>query len=139
MPFVRYIAKESIVPGHVLNVQYTLAFSVQRADQSKQILKEMQRALAGNKETLYWGKISTWTVTMEPVPANQSALIEEFLDSTADGQQFSFDPWGTDIAPVREMLCDREDMGYTPRRVTITGDPTYSDAIEYSFIINERS
>lgn len=139
MPYVIYTATESVVSGHVLNVQYSLFFSIQSADRSKEILKRTQRALAGNKETLYFGKVATWSVLIEPVPAVQGPLIEEFLDSTADGQVFTFDPYGTEVAPKRAMQCDREDMGYTPRRVTITGDPQYSDAMEYSFSVNERA
>jgi hypothetical protein len=139
MPWVTYKATESIAPGHTLNVTYTLSFSIVKADPRYETLKREQRSLSGKKEALYYGNITRWSVTMEPVPAEMIPYYEEFLRSTADGQAFTFDPYGTELNPKRPITVDREDSGHTQRRVTMTGDPVYSDMTEFSFEASERS
>lgn len=138
MPFATYVATESIAPGHVLNAEYTLRFGVQSADIANEILKREQRSLSGVKETLHFGRIRRWTIVLEPVPAELLPYYEEFFDSTADGQQFLIDPYGSEFAPLQLMNVDREDTGYSQRRVTITGDPMFSDMVEFSFQVSER-
>ena len=139
MPFATYLATESIAPGHVLNAQYTIRFQVQRADQSTEILKREPRAMAGNKETLHFGRIRRWSITLAPFPAEELPYYEEFMDSTADGQAFILDPYGSELAPGKPMTVDREDTGHSPSRRIITGDPIYSDMIEISFQVSERA
>jgi hypothetical protein len=137
MPFAIYTATESIAPGHVANVQYSIAFSVQRADLGNEILKAEQRSMSGVKETLHFGKISRWSIVLEPVAAELLPYYLEFLDSTADGQSFTFDPYGKELAPLKAMTVEREDKGYSLRRFTLTGDPMYSDLHEFSFEVSE--
>lgn len=139
MPWVSYTASESVIPLHIAGITYTFNFRVQRADQSVEILKKEQRALSGKKETLYFGRISTWEVMLEPIQASETALLLEFLDSTADGQLFMFDPYGISESPIRPKQVDRDDTGYTVVRKTSTGDPAFSDLLEYSFKVSEVS
>lgn len=137
MPWVSYTASESVMALHIAGISYTFNFRVQRADQAVEILKREQRAMAGKKETLYFGRLSTWEITLEPIPASETALVLEFLDSTADGQMFTFDPYGSNESPGRPMQVDRDDTGYTVVRKTSTGDAQFSDLLEYSFKLSE--
>lgn len=138
MPWANYVASESIIPIHAAGTQYTLQFQLQIADQGNKIEKAEPRALAGNKETLYFGRTRTWMITLDRTPVLEMPLIEEFLYSTADGQVFTFDPYGSPLNPVRPMVVDRQDMGHTVRRAVLTGDPVHTDLFEFSFELNER-
>lgn len=139
MAFVTYRASNSLIPFHVASAQYTIDFSVQSADKQSDISKREQRSLSGVKETLFYANTVKWMVKTGPILAAECDLFEEFLDSTADGQVFTFDPHGSSQAPLASMLCDREDTGWQRRRMTITGDPQYSDHYEYSFQVSQRS
>lgn len=140
MAWANYVATlDSLHVLHVAGVTYSVAFRLTRADKSTEILKNEQRSLAGDKETLYYGRMRTWSITLEPIPAAETPLIEEFLASTANGQVFTFDPYGIETNPGLPMLVDREDKGHSMRRVTVTGDPLYSDHFEYSFSLNQRT
>lgn len=139
MAYVRYVAAESVMVGHLASITYEFDVQLTRADRSIEILKSSQRSMAGNKETLFFGRIATWQVTLFPVPAIEADLYREFLDSTANGQVFVFDPYGQSGHNVNPLQVDREDQGYTERRVNITGDPMYSDYLEFSFTVSEHS
>ena len=138
MPFATYTATESIAPGHVANAEYTIRFGVQSADVTSETLKREQRSMSGVKEVLHFGRVRRWKIVLEPVPAELLPYFEEFFDSTADGQAFQFDPYGSEVSPVKLLDVDREDGGHSVRRVTMTGDPMYSDMFEYSFEVSER-
>lgn len=138
MAFATYVASESIIPLHVAGAQYTIEFRVQAADKATEILKREPRSLSGVKETLYFGRKVTWHIVLEPVTGSESALIEEFLDSTADGQIFQFDPYGGAQNHKQFMTCDREDAGVAKRRFVRTGDYLV-DAYEFSFDVNQRA
>lgn len=138
MPFVTYTATESIAPGHTLNNQYTLSFLISSLDPRFEILKREQRSMSGAKETLFFGNLERYAVTMEPVAAELLPYYREFVKSTADGQAFVFDPFGVEMAQILPLTVDREDTGHTERRITNTGDPVYSDMIEFSFEVSVR-
>lgn len=138
MPFVTYTARDSILPLHVASVVYTISFSVQRADLNVETLAERPESMSGVVETLYYGKKKVWSVTLEPIRALEAPLYEEFLDSTGNGEEFTFDPYGIPSAPVRPLLVVREDRGYNPQRKTITGLPHEEDHLEYSFMVREQ-
>lgn len=138
MAFVTYRASDSIIPIHLAGILYTFDFRLQDANRATEILKREPRSLSGAKETLYYGKIVRWKCVMEPIAGAECGLIEEFLDSTADGQVFSFDPYGTFASQKLPMTCDRDDAGYDKRRFIRTGD-YLADLYEFSFEINQRT
>lgn len=140
MPWANYVAtSDSLIALHVAGVTYSVTFRLTKADRMNEILKTEQRSLAGDKETLYFGRVRTWSITLEPIPAAETPLIEEFLASTANGQVFTFDPYGIETNPGLPMLVDREDKGHSTRRVISTGDAMFSDYFEYSFSLNQRT
>jgi hypothetical protein len=137
MPFVTYTATESIAPGHVANVLYTLTFAMQRADLQPEILKSEQRSMSGVKETLHFGSVRRWSIMVEPIPAELLPYFDEFLDSTADGQTFILDPYGDELAPLQPASVERDDKGHTISRMIVTDDPMHSDMFEISFDVSE--
>lgn len=139
MPFATYVARYGLAPNHVAGVTYTISFDLTRFDKRTEVLRRRPRALAGNAETLYFGKVVRYDVTLLPIQGIDSALIREFLESTLDGQAFLFDPYGTPDAQREPIQCDREDEGHTEQRVTITDDPVNLDHYEYSFSICVRT
>lgn len=139
MSYIEYVATESIMVGHVASVTYGMACQLTKADRRVETLKSSQRSLSGRRETLYFGKIATWDITFFPVPNEEADWIREFLDSTADGQVFTLDPYGTRDSPVMAMAVTREDAGYTERRVTLTGSPATLDHIEFGFSVSVNS
>lgn len=138
MAYFQYVAAESIMTGHVNGVTYDFDWPIQMADRTVKTLREQPASLSGKTETLYFGKQSRWSVTLAPVLAQERFLIEEFLDSVANGQVFSFDPHGTELRPQRLLQVVRDDEEYTVRRKTITGQPEELDYLEYSFSVLER-
>jgi hypothetical protein len=138
MSYVEYVATESVMVGHLASITYGFEFQVTRADRSVEQLRSGQRSLSGKREVLFFGQIVRWEVVMFPIPAIEADLYREFLDSVADGQVFTFDPYGTRDAPVRALAVELDDDSYTERRVTITGDPEYSDYLEFSFRVSEH-
>jgi len=115
MGWVSYTAREKLALGHSAGSSYVLPLTLD-ADglkESWQELQQKQNSLSGVVETQHYGRAEIWDVQLEPVQEQDSALIREFLASTADGQEFEFDPRGTVNQPVAQMTVTREDEGPT--------------------------
>lgn len=135
MALVTYIARRSLVSGHVLDENYSLRLSMTPAsERSVQDLKNPQRSLAGNTETQFFGQVQNWSVQLAPCGLQDADLIREFLDSTADGQSFLFDPYGTEARATRWVLSVvRDDEGYSETRVVTVGRGGEDDFIQFTF------
>jgi hypothetical protein len=136
MGYATYIAKREFAPGHVENTSYTIPLTLTQ-DGFEFIgkdLKETQKSLSGATETLYFGSEKIWTITLEPVNDEESLLLREFIESTADGQSFAFDPYGSEDSPSgRLMTVKRNDDGAKESVFLRTGDPGGADAVQFSF------
>jgi len=136
MGYATYIAKRELAPGHVESISYTLPLTLTQ-DGFEFIgkdLKESQKSLSGVIETLYFGSEKIWTVTLEPVNDEESFLLREFIESTADGQAFTFDPYGSEDNPSsRVMTVKRNDDGARETVFLRTGDPGGADCVQFSF------
>lgn len=140
MGFATYTAKRELAPGHVENTSYTIPLSLTQDgfESSSKDLKETQKSLSGAIETLYFGSEKIWAVTLEPVSDEESLLIREFIESTADGQSFTFDPYGSeDRESSRLMTVKRNDDGAKESVFLRTGDPGGADSIQFSFEVRE--
>lgn len=137
MGFASYTARRELAPGHVAETDYVLPLNLTQ-DGFESIgkdLKETQKSLSGVIETLYYGSEKMWTVTLEPVNDEESLLIREFIESTADGQTFVFDPYGSEDAPRKSLTVKRNDDGAKETVFLRTGDPGGADAVQFSFEI----
>lgn len=137
MSFVTYTARRSLVSGHVAETDYNLELELtDRLVPSVEDLKKKQESLSGKVETQFYGQVKTREVELAPVSLENTAQIIEFLDSTADGQEFIFDPYGTEAEPSDYATAViREDTGYSERRfMTRSG---LNDAVQYTFTVRE--
>lgn len=100
-------------------------------------LKVRTESISGSVETLFFGERRIWTVNTIPVSASSDVALElyEFLRSTADGQNFDFDPYGTEDVPSLLMTVVREDDGYT-ESLFMAVDGT-GDYVSFSFQVRE--
>lgn len=140
MGFATYIARRELAPGHTDGGSYTLPLTLTQ-DGFEYIgkdLKDTQKSLSGAVETLYFGRERIWAITLEPVTDEESVLIREFIESTADGQEFTFDPYGSDDVPSsRQITAKRNDDGAKEAVFLRTGDPGGADLIQFSFEVRE--
>jgi len=114
MPYVAYVARRALAPSHAAGSTYVLPIvftELQRP--SGNDLKVTTQTLSGAVETLYFGEIRAWSITLAPVRVQDAAIHYEFLRSTADGQVFTFDPYGSAGHNVQAMDVVRADQGFT--------------------------
>lgn len=115
MAFATYTAKRGLVSYHTADANYTISFDLSLAQRpSGGDLKQTQKSISGVLITNYYGEDRVWNVQTTPVqigsPAEQ--LLVEFLRSTADGQPFTFSPYG-DVGSDPGFSVERSDDGYT--------------------------
>lgn len=116
MASVAYEARRGIIAGHTFGADYTLDLDLESvARPSGDDIKKRTESLSGTVETLFFGERRVWQMTIAPFAINSdiAGQIFEFVRSTADGQQFSIDPYGTTDDPVLPLDVIREDDGYT--------------------------
>lgn len=131
---VTYTATRSIAPGHQIGVVYELPLLfLADATQSVQDLKEEPEAMAGNFETLFYGQVRRWSFSVAAMSIPQAANLREFLDSTAGGELFTMDPYGSPEAPRQLMTVRRRDTGYTEERVLPYMRGGHDDLVVYRF------
>lgn len=139
MGWASYVATREFAPGHTDGQSYIIPLSITQ-DGFEAIgkdLKETQKSLSGAAEVCYYGRERIWSVTLEPVSDEESLLLREFIESTADGQAFEFDPYGSEAAPRRQLTVKRNDDGAKEAVFLRTGDPGGADAVQFSFEIRE--
>jgi hypothetical protein len=97
----------------------------------------MPQAIAGNVETLFFGEVRTWGVTLAPVRISEAAIYYEFLRSTADGQQFTFDPYGSSGHSIAVIQVVRADEGYSEASFQREGRNGSTDWVTLGFQVRE--
>lgn len=138
MAFVIYEARRRLAPNHVSGTSYSLPLSV--ADVSPPVagaLKAMPVSLNGTMETLYFGRERIWSVRLAPVQIHLSGLIYEFLESTDDGQAFTFDPYGSEDLPRFVLTVVRSDRGYDETSFQREGRGGHTDWVNLGFSVRE--
>lgn len=138
MTSATYIARRELVSYHVAESEYTLDFEVSTLGRpSGGDLKTKTESLDGTVETLYFGRRRIWSLTTAPVQLSSAlyALLVEFLESTADGQEFELDPHGASGNPAQPMTVIREDDGFSEAAFSpIDG---VNDYVQLSFSVRQ--
>jgi hypothetical protein len=138
MGWATYVARRDLAPGHSAATTYTLPLVLTEFQKrAGGDLKTVSKAIAGNSEVVYHGRERIWRVMLEPMAEEDTALVREFLGSTADGQEFQFDPYGTPDNPRKEMTVKREDDGADESSFLRNGDPDGTDSVEFSFEVKQ--
>jgi hypothetical protein len=134
VPSVTYVAKRDLASGHVEDTEYSLEFEISDLRRpSGGDLKVKTKSLDGSMETLYFGRERIWGVTVVPVQisSEQAELLYEFLGSTADGQQFTFDPYDDSTG----YQVSREDDG--AEETPFSQIDGVNDYAQFSFQVRE--
>jgi hypothetical protein len=134
MPSVTYVARRELASGHFEGTEYSLEFDIANLQRpTGGDLKTKSKSLDGTTETLYFGKEKIWSVTTVPeqISSEQAELLYEFLDSTADGQTFTFDPYDDGTG----FQVSREDEGY--EEVPFSPINGVDDYAQFSFQVRE--
>lgn len=138
MATVTYTARRALAPSHIAEEVYTLPLSIsdlKRPDGG--VLKEEKQSLSGKVETQFYGEARVWSVTLAPVRVMDATILFEFLRSTADGQTFTFDPYGSAGHAVSLLSVVRADTGYTDASFQTEGKGGYTDWITLGFQVRE--
>lgn len=135
MALATYTARRSLAPGHVVDDEYSLRLSLTpSSERSVEDLKNSQHSLNGTTETQFFGQVENWTIQLAPADLAQAELIREFLDSTADGQTFTFDPYGHEgLTSAWSVSVVRDDQGYSETRVLPIGRGGSDDFVQFTF------
>lgn len=139
MATVQYVARRSLAPGHIIGTSYLLPLCIVQGGlrRSPRHLKRKQETLSGATEHLYYGTVIFWDVRLEPIRIDEAAIVREFLDSTADGQVFTFDPYGSLASAVLPLSVKREDddSNEDPFMALGTGGP--EDYVQVGFRVRQ--
>jgi hypothetical protein len=135
MAYAIYTAKRSLAPNHAPSLTYTLQLVLSRADRRTTPSIRRQESLSGRIETRYYGSPVTWDVEVAPFPASHLPLYREFLDSTADGQQFTMNFLSE--LQADERLVIRDDDGYVDERFVQSGNGHRNDFFRVQFRVRE--
>lgn len=140
MAWATYTARRELAPNHDAETLYTIPLTLTQDgfESNSKDLKEVPKSISGDIEVLYFGSEKIWSVTLEPVSDEESLVLREFIESTADGQSFTFDPYGTADRPSsKSMAVKRNDEGAKEVVFMRTGDPGGQDVVQFSFEIRE--
>jgi hypothetical protein len=138
MPCVTYTARRGLAVGHVVDTSYTWDISISDLQRpSGRDLKETQESISGAVETLFFGEVRIWSVTLAPIRIRDAGIHYEFLRSTADGQVFNFDPYGSAGHPVQSLNVVRADSGYTESVFIREGAGGLTDRVTLGFQVRE--
>lgn len=132
---VNYVAKRSLVNGHVVSSSYDLAILCQAIDISREAKIEAPESLSGRRETLRYCAIERYQVTTFPLAGFDFLLLKEFLDSVEGGDTFTIDPYGSIGRPVASYSAMLEMPGYTASRVVELGTGGQDDYFSLQFTI----
>jgi hypothetical protein len=133
-----YVARRGLITGHTADTEYMFDFETQSINRPNgDDLKVRSESMNGTVETLFFGERRIWTVRTIPVSASSDTALElyEFLRSTADGQNFVLDVYGTEADPVNPITVVREDDGYT-EEMFMAVDGT-GDYVSFTFQVRE--
>lgn len=138
MAFALYMARRRLAPNHVSGTSYSLPLSIANVSPpSGGALKAMPVSLNGTVETLYHGRERLWSVHLAPVQIHLADLVYEFLESTDDGQVFTFDPYGSEELPRQPMSVVRSDSGYSEDSFQREGRGGHTDWVSLGFSVRE--
>ena len=114
MSYVTYTALRRLKSGHSASTAYSIEFDSEALTPGINGVSEINKSLGGSKESIFKRFEETWNVTS--TFQNESTFNDwmEFFASTAGGEAFTFDAYGTVASPDNAQTATR------------TGDPSFS-------------
>lgn len=117
MAAVTYTAKRSLASGHTEGTEYSLDISLSALERRVDTVKDTATSLSGRDETLLHRLDVRWSCTTTYIDSADMPELREFLASTAGGESFTFDPYGTVASPDDPVTVTRQGNGYRERRI----------------------
>lgn len=101
MTAITYTAKDrgSLYAGHTAGSSYSLETDAEKLDPKRKVVGHQSEALDGTTEGSLDRIERGFSVLTDIITEAQRPLWEEFIDSVAVAEAFTFDPYGTIAAP----------------------------------------
>jgi hypothetical protein len=126
---VRYIARTSLIAGHVAGVTYFLPIEFTECRRSRDVDKDVRRTLSGRTETRYHRTDTIYLLQFRPTRGAQLDQLREMLDSVQTGEAFTV--WPYDDGPALELERMDDSHEFTPYMRT---DSRHTDWMQASAI-----
>jgi hypothetical protein len=110
MTTIIYTALRNLTGITAINSLATLEVGISDYSRSRAVVKDVQRAKGGTRETLYHRTDITHQITFQPVNGFLATQMLEFLSSTESGEQFTLYIYGNESLPLTVV---REDDGHS--------------------------
>lgn len=120
MAAVTYTATRSLIAGHTAGVEYDLDIPLASLQRSTREIKETTEALSGTEETLLHRIEVQWACGSSGIDEADMPALREFLDSTAGGEAFTFDAYGSVATADDPRTCIRQGNGTRENRIGMT-------------------
>jgi len=120
MASVTYTAKRNISSGHTLSTQYTMDFTMSRADRRHNVYNRQSESLNGTRETLRYYGSEFYDITVNEIEHADLPLWREFIESVDGGETFTIDIYGTEASPDNPVTATLESNYYAEQRIQTT-------------------
>lgn len=148
---VTYTASRSLTGTHEEGDTVTIEFTAaQPLIPGREVSRDVQKSMAGYRETLRHYGLRTWSVTTGPLVGAALEAVIEFLDSAEDGSTFDFEPWRYELGPsldldfttgrlriAEEIPCYLSSEGYSLNLLAAEGTGGADDCYQLSFTVIE--
>jgi hypothetical protein len=136
MTTATYVAKRSIISGHLLGESYTIALKLLSTSPGfeREVNATENESLSGHVETLRFHAAKTIQVDLAPLKGGTELdAVLEFLDSVEGGESFTFDHYGSIAVPHDPVSARRQKGSYSLARHTPIGAGGATDYFSISF------
>lgn len=96
-----YVAKRSLISGHLVDNQYLLDIDLQEEESADEDVKTSEQAIGGGQETVYHRTDVVHTLRFAPVSGAALLALREFLDSTVTGESFKVYLYGDETEGLK--------------------------------------
>lgn len=140
MQRITYIARASIISGHVAETAYTINLPLRDKDREVEAKgPPPAESLSGRVVTTIYSRATLWHCATRPLTLAETQQFREFLDSAMDGQYMTFDPEngiGGASVPTTERAVVLRDRKYQEQRLQ-TGTTQDDHRFSFRFVLRE--
>jgi hypothetical protein len=133
MTAIIYTAKRELTGLNAVDSSVLMEIGISDLSSSRAVIKDVQRAKGGARETLYHRTDETHAITFQPVNGQLRNQLREFLASTESGETFQIYLYGTESTPIQVV---REDDGHTDSMFMAVGT-SEKDYVQASITVME--
>jgi hypothetical protein len=143
---VTYTASREIAGAHAAGDVVTLSFSASEVTPGREVSRDQQKAIGGQRETLHHYGLRTWSVTTGVIEGAEIEALTEFLASVEGGESFTLEPWryeagasldldfaGGRLREAEAATCTLSSEGFSLTRLEGIGTGGADDFYQASF------